>query len=404
MNAREGLPTLRRVLSRMHLRVTLFAVAMAGLTVLATGLVVMRGYAHRNLELIAQSASYAVEPAVVFGDRSAIAEALLPFAEMEGVAGLTVATPDGRVIAHWQRPGRGWLARMERRAGEALWPMPVVARIGERGRVVGEIRVSGDASGIGRYVTLGLVTALTCMLLTAAITWWMALRLQRTVVLPLDAIAQVAHAVRSDRALGLRAPPAGIAEIDSLGRDFNALLGDLESWQSRLQHENSSLAHLASHDVLTGLANRVLLEERLGQAIAAADGSDAGFVILYLDANRLKEVNDRFGHAAGDAMLVAIAQRISECVRAGDLAARVGGDEFAIIASPPTGPDDADAIIAKLREAMARPIRLPNGHEVLSSLSIGVAHYPRDGTQPEVLLQSADKAMYDVKQRRQASG
>lgn len=404
MNKPGGLPTLRHVLSRMHLRVTLFAVAMAGLTVLATGLVVMRGYAHRNLELIAQSASYAVEPAVLFRDQRAIREALLPFAEMEGVAALTVATADGHVIARWHRPGQGWLYRVEQRAGEALWPHPVVARIGDRGRVLGEIRVSGDASGIGRYVTLGLFTALACLLLTAAITWRMALRLQRTVVLPLDAIARVAHAVRSDQALGLRAPPAGIAEIDSLGRDFNALLGDLESWQSRLQHENSSLAHLASHDVLTGLANRVLLEDRLAQAIAAAQGSDTGFVVLYLDANRLKEVNDRFGHAAGDAMLVAIAQRISDCVRASDLAARVGGDEFAIIASPPTGPDDADAIIARLREAMALPIRLPNGQDVLSSLSIGVAHYPRDGTQPEVLLQSADKAMYDVKQRRQANG
>lgn len=404
MSNGQGRLTLRQVLSRMHLRVTLFAVAMAGLTVLATGLVVMRGYAHQNLELIAQSASFAVEPAVVFNDRQGIKEALAPFVGMEGVSALVIVAPDGREIARWRRPGGGWIYRLEQRAGEALWPRPVVARIGHGGVVIGEVRVSGDAGDIARYVVRGLVVGLLCLLLTAIVTWWVAQRLQRSVTQPLDAIASVAHAVRSDQALGLRAPESDIAEIDALGRDFNALLSDLERWQSRLRSENNSLAHLATHDVLTGLANRVLLEARLETAIATATPAGADFVLLYLDANRFKEVNDRFGHAAGDAMLIAIAQRIRECVRRGDLAARVGGDEFAIVASPPAGEMDANAIITRLRAAMAEPIRLPDGRDVESSLSIGVALFPRDGTDAEVLLQRADEAMYAAKQQRRSNG
>jgi diguanylate cyclase (GGDEF)-like protein len=404
MSERKGLPTLRRVLSRMHLRVTLFAVAMAGLLLLVTGAAVMRGYAQRNLVLIAQSASYSVEPAVVFEDREAIAEALRPFAGTEGVSGLVVARTDGRVIARWSRPGTGIGFRAGRLAGRMLFPQPTVAPIGHAGVIIGEVRVYGDAGGMGRYLLTGFIVGLACLVLTALVTLWVAARLQRSVVEPLADIARVAHAVRSEQALGLRAPEARIAEINSLGRDFNALLSDLESWQNQLRTENNSLAHLATHDVLTGLANRVLLEARLEKAIEVARPMHADFVLLYMDANHFKDVNDLYGHAAGDALLVAIAQRIRNCVRRGDLAARVGGDEFAIVASPPAGQEDAETMIARLVRAMEAPIVLPGGQNVQSSLSIGIAMFPRDGTEPEMLLKRADESMYAAKQNRRDAG
>jgi GGDEF domain-containing protein len=111
-------------------------------------------------------------------------------------------------------------------------------------------------------------------------------------------------------------PPAQIAELDNLGNDFNALLDELESWQTHLQSENETLAHQASHDSLTGLPNRAFFEGRLIRALRNAGKLNERVAVLFLDSDRFKGINDNFGHAAGDAVLVAVANRVRRnCVK-----------------------------------------------------------------------------------------
>lgn len=192
-------------------------------------------------------------------------------------------------------------------------------------------------------------------------------------------------------------PPAQIAELDNLGNDFNALLDELEAWQTHLQSENETLAHQASHDSLTGLPNRAFFEGRLIRALRSANKLNERMAVLFLDSDRFKEINDNFGHAAGDAVLVAVATRIRAQLREDDLVARLGGDEFAVLLSPLHRVEDAQRIADKIISSMEMPIPLPGSLSILTSLSIGIAVYPDHGATPGSLLNAADAAMYQAK-------
>jgi diguanylate cyclase (GGDEF)-like protein len=192
-------------------------------------------------------------------------------------------------------------------------------------------------------------------------------------------------------------PPAAIAELDNLGNDFNALLDELESWQTHLQSENETLAHQASHDSLTGLPNRAFFEGRLIRALRNANKLNEQVAVLFLDSDRFKEINDGFGHAAGDAVLVAVANRVRAQLREDDLVARLGGDEFAVLLTPLHKIEDAEWIADKIITSMEVPIPLPGSIQVLTSLSIGIAVYPDHGATPGALLNAADAAMYQAK-------
>ena len=151
------------------------------------------------------------------------------------------------------------------------------------------------------------------------------------------------------------------------------------------------IKHLALHDGLTDLPNRVLLRDRLEQALAAAQPGES-VSVLYLDLDRFKQVNDTLGHAAGDALLIAVAARIRSCVRKTDTVARIGGDEF-IVVQVSTDPLNEAALLAeRFVETISAPYEIL-GHQVHVGVSIGIAIAPRDGTGKEQLLHHADLAL-----------
>jgi diguanylate cyclase (GGDEF)-like protein/PAS domain S-box-containing protein len=159
------------------------------------------------------------------------------------------------------------------------------------------------------------------------------------------------------------------------------------------------LRHLATHDPLTGLANRALFEDALARALSVARRSRQALAIMLLDLDHFKAVNDALGHAAGDRLLRAVAERLTGSVRDCDVVARLGGDEFVILLAGVTDAQDAAGTGQRVLRALSTPL-LIGGEEVAVGASIGISLYPADGEDPEGLLRSADSAMYRAKEGR----
>jgi diguanylate cyclase (GGDEF)-like protein/PAS domain S-box-containing protein len=156
------------------------------------------------------------------------------------------------------------------------------------------------------------------------------------------------------------------------------------------------ITHMAHHDALTDLANRVLFRERLDRALMRDRRNNKGVAVLALDLDRFKEVNDTLGHPIGDALLKGVAQRLRDCVRETDTIARLGGDEFAVVQSVMDEASETAALAQRLQEAITEPYDL-DGHHVVIGTSIGIAVSPADGTDPDDLLKNADLALYRAK-------
>lgn len=395
------LPTLRDLLARAHLRLILFAVALATASLVLSGVMVIRSYAQRNLDLVARTVAYTVEPAVVFEDKEAIRDGIVSVAAARGVDRVEVRDRQGQLLAHWQSPRIGSLAALSQPANAFVFPNPAVSQVRRGPETIAEVRIYGDSEGLVRYTLAGTIIALACLALTVMATRILARRLQSEVVLPLEHVAEVAHAVRRDRAFEKRVPSSGIAEIDRFGRDFNALLAELQGWHAGLTSENAELARRATHDNLTGLGNRQLFDQHLGEMIAQSQRTGAPFALIYLDVDQFKSINDGYGHDAGDAALIAVAERLRSAIRHVDQAFRLGGDEFAVVLAPFFNQAHVDGVIDRIRLAMEQSYRLPNGMAVTSMLSVGVAIFPEHADSAEALVKKADMAMYKDKQGRQ---
>jgi len=156
------------------------------------------------------------------------------------------------------------------------------------------------------------------------------------------------------------------------------------------------MSHLAQHDFLTGLPNRLLLTERLSQAIGLAQRHHKQVALLFLDLDYFKNINDSLGHDIGDKLLQSVAQRLVACVRTTDTVCRQGGDEFVILLAEIDQPQDAAQVAEKLLASLLTP-HMIDGHELHVTLSIGISIYPNDGSNANDAMQNADTAMYYAK-------
>ncbi|MDP3651428.1 MAG: EAL domain-containing protein [Rhodoferax sp.] len=157
------------------------------------------------------------------------------------------------------------------------------------------------------------------------------------------------------------------------------------------------LDHLAHHDPLTDLPNRILMQDRLGQAIEAARRQGRQLAVIYMDLDRFKHINDSLGHAVGDQLLRSVAQRLVACVRHSDTVSRQGGDEFVLLLPLIEHAEDAALSAQKMLGALAQPHHIDD-HDLYVSVSIGIGIFPNDGQDAEALVKSADAAMYYAKE------
>jgi diguanylate cyclase (GGDEF)-like protein len=214
----------------------------------------------------------------------------------------------------------------------------------------------------------------------------------------------------SDKLLVLRKPAEPIEvlqcatalsrkwENDRLVRNHVLRLEEVITTRTQgLEAANQQLRYLTTHDPLTGLPNRVLLDDRLQQAIAHADRDMRSFSLLVCDLDRFKLINESLGHRAGDDLLQEVARRLGTVVRTADTVARLGSDEFVLIGTSIGDAEDAAGLASRVMEALQAPIRIA-AIDIYVSPSIGIAMYPDDGVTAQSLLAHADAAMHSAKQ------
>lgn len=182
----------------------------------------------------------------------------------------------------------------------------------------------------------------------------------------------------------------GVREADEVGEALVKASAMLQNAQ-----------HQATHDVLTGLANRAMFNAFLERQLAAAQRGQAQLSVLYLDLDKFKPINDTHGHAVGDKLLIEASARLTSQLRKSDLAARLGGDEFAVVVAG--GPAESAIVADKLGSLLEQPYHI-DGIELCSAASIGIASYPQSGTTIESVLAAADIAMYQAKAARKSAG
>jgi len=162
-------------------------------------------------------------------------------------------------------------------------------------------------------------------------------------------------------------------------------------------YAEEQIKHLAYHDALTNLPNRLLFKDRLTVALSHANREGSSLAVLFLDLDRFKVINDSLGHNIGDQLLQAVAARLQTCVRESDTVARLGGDEFTVLLPHLHRSDDAVPVAQKIIEAIRHPFHI-EGREFFSTTSIGISLFPEDGTDAETLIKNADTAMYQAKE------
>jgi diguanylate cyclase len=198
------------------------------------------------------------------------------------------------------------------------------------------------------------------------------------------------------RSIPIEINALGIYNKAKPGRNkFNGTYGVARDITDRIEAEEI-IRFQAYHDMLTRLPNRTLLQDRLNQAIFHTKRNNTKLAIMFLDLDRFKVVNDTLGHIIGDQLLQAVSNRLKECLREEDTLARIGGDEFTLLLPEIHGRHDSEQIAHKIISTLKHPFHI-NGHELFISTSIGIAHYPDDGTTMETLIKHADIAMYHVK-------
>ena len=285
------------------------------------------------------------------------------------------------------------------------------------GPPLGYVRIGMSADRQQRSLRNNLLGALTVVGLLVVIAVIATLLLTRRLVAPMRRLMRAARAVGSGR-LDVYVPAKSADELGLLTHTFNHMTqrlaesqGEVVNYQRTLEEKvaqrtkelevaTSHAYKLAQHDILTGLPNRSLLNQRLRQILAQALRDGTQVACLFLDFDNFKRINDTMGHDAGDQLLQAIAQRLTKAVRESDTVARLGGDEFVLVL-PSLGAADATfevmAVISRVRESFTDPFTLSDQVPTLTC-SIGVAIYPVDAPDAVTLIKQADTAMYSAKE------
>ncbi|ANB76673.1 deoxyuridine 5'-triphosphate nucleotidohydrolase [Paraburkholderia phytofirmans OLGA172] len=278
------------------------------------------------------------------------------------------------------------------------------------GQVLAFVRRPFGASEGNRFIVLGLAKPLKdvlsgatelgnriihMVLISSVLALFLAVLFARALTKPLHILAFAATHLFAEHAMETL-PLKRTDEIGILAHCFDRLRREIKSQMDVLHNKQRELVHLATHDGLTGLPNRMLFMQKLEVAIKEAALRQEGLAVLFVDLDRFKQINDHFGHSIGDKVLAAVAHRLKQVLGTADVAARLGGDEFIVLIEGPRSAEAEPGIASRIMAALNEALRI-DGQSVTVGASIGISQFPDDGATAEELLLNADAAMYGAK-------
>ncbi|MFM0339062.1 diguanylate cyclase domain-containing protein [Paraburkholderia fungorum] len=278
------------------------------------------------------------------------------------------------------------------------------------GQVLAFVRRPFGASEGNRFIVLGLakplddvlsganllgISIVRMVLIFSALALLLAVLFARALTKPLHSLAHAATHLFAEHTME-PLPLKRTDEIGVLARCFDRLRREIKSQMDVLHNKQDELVHLASHDMLTGLPNRMLFMQKLETAIVDATRREERLAVLFVDLDRFKQINDQFGHSVGDKVLVAVALRLKQVLCSADVVARLGGDEFIVLIEGPRSAEAAPGIASRIMGTLNDEL-VVDGQPMTVGASIGISQFPADGTTAEELLLNADAAMYAAK-------
>ncbi|MFG6465549.1 diguanylate cyclase domain-containing protein [Roseateles sp. BYS87W] len=403
---RTRAPSLVKRLTRLSVAVMGAALLLSSLALAAWVYHSLREAQLRGAEQSAQWLAENLAPALAFHDREATRDALVAFSRRDGLQALTVRDAAGAAFAHWPSE-----------AAAAPWPTRPVAVDWNQVQLVVPVMLQGERIGSLAWVESFEALNATLVRLAAGAVGVLALSLvgaslllrwtQRRALAPLVALSRLAERVATSQDYSLRAPVREQDEVGRLAERFNGMLRRIEVWHEDMtqqlaveQQTGRALQQLAHRDTLTGLPNRLAFELTLERLFVDLHNPQHSLshrlALLFIDLDNFKGVNDRLGHAAGDAVLVEVGRRMGSVLRASDRLFRLGGDEFALLVADVADPEAVEQLAGRLIDSVRQPLLLQGEVQPVGA-TVGLAFVPDDATDPQSLLQAADAAMYAAK-------
>lgn len=425
--------SIRRKMVLIIMMISAIALTVASVAFIATDRINARQSIEENLRTLAKITAANSSAAILFGDKTAAEETLDFMSRQQYIQAAVLYGQDGKFFASYIKPdvyltlpGPGLQA-----ANIQFWEdyIELYSPVIQENEQIGHVYIRADIKVIKERMAgyLGIVALV--FIFSLFVAFILSARMQRFITDPLLKLSAVARKVTTDKNYSLRAAGSSRDELGNLILDFNEMLDQIQLRDNELENNKLELEervatrtieleaanqemekakknaesvakrmeYHAHHDGLTGLPNRILLNDRLSKALSHARREQSRIALLFLDLDRFKIINDSLGHAVGDQLLRVISRRLKNCVRDEDTVARLGGDEFMVLLPSISDSSDAGRIGNKIIDSLIRAVSC-NGHELHITTSIGVSIYPSDGTDAETLLKHADISMYRAKE------
>lgn len=349
-----------------------------------------------------------VSAALVFGDNTAIEKSLQSLNADPSITYLIVLNDQGKVAAQYvrqdlpQKPSdiEQRLAQIRKRINTSIhkFSLEVSRPIIHDGEQLGIILLELDSSLFLKKLLVSFGIGIVILLFSMVGSYLLSRRLGQIVTYPLLSLTNIMEEVTSTKDYRLRAEVSDVTELARLAEGFNEMLVEISNRDDALLERQERLHRQANYDTLTGLPNRTLFNDRLAQALRRAERTKETLAVLFIDLDDFKLINDAHGHRVGDLLLEEVSRRLNKDTRADDTLARLGGDEFTIFLQGVKSAENALQVARKLLNALLN-VFLLDDKQMYVSASFGIALFPDHGNSAEVLLKSADAAMYVAKQK-----